>query len=343
MPRATLKTLAQQSGLSVTTVSRALKNGAEVKPATIARVKALAAELGYRPNTSGISLKTGQTFDLALIVPVIKPGDVLGDVGTLSLIEGLTAGLSGSPYHLTVIAQNPDEDALAPVQYVVEKGLADGVILTSTRTDDIRVRYLAEQNLPFVTFGRTELATAHPWYDIDNRDFAYRAACYLYQRGRQNLVLLTPAAEYLYGWHRITGFRRAAHEFGITIDDDRNLLYETHTDAHHAFVARAARWPQPPDGYICSSEIAALAVSSALQSAAIQVGVEVDVVTMEVSRLAEFFHPPLTGFTQDLHHAGRILSSLLLRAVAGEPVRELQVLECARMTVRDSAAAVAAD
>ncbi len=338
MTRATLKTIAEQTGLSITTVSRALKDGPEVKPATVARVKEVAEQLGYRPNTSGISLKTGQTFDLALIVPVIKPGDVIGDIGTLSLIEGLTAGISGTHYHLTVIPHNPDEPDINPVKYVVEKGLSDGIILTSTRANDERVRYLNEKNIPFVTFGRTELATQHPWYDVDNADFTYQAARHLYEKGRKNLLLLTPEPDYMYGWHRITGFRRTAAELGIKINDETNIKIETNADEHRAFVEAACQWDNPPDGYICGTEIAALAISSALQNQGLTIGKEVDVITMEASRLAEFYHPPLTAFSQDLHRAGRILSKLLLQAIAGEPAETLQVLDRVEITVRGGGA-----
>ncbi|MEJ2043304.1 MAG: LacI family transcriptional regulator [Reinekea sp.] len=333
MARATLKTIAEQTGFSITTVSRALKDGPEVKPDTIQQVKEVATELGYRPNTSGIGLKTGQTFVLALIIPFIRPGDVIGDVGTLSLIEGLTAGISDTDYHLTVIPRNPEEDDLAPVRHVVEKGLADGVILTSTLVNDKRIPYLHEKKVPFVTFGRTELATPHPWYDIDNADFVYQAARHLYQRGRKNLLLLTPSPEFMYGWHRITGFRRAAHEFGIQIDDQRSVLIESDSDDHRVFVEQACAWDNPPDGYICGTEVAALVISSTLQNQGMRPGVDVDVVTMETSRLAEFYHPPMTAFKEDLHYAGRLLSSLLLRALAGEPASDLQVLD--RLTITE--------
>ncbi len=335
MSRATLKTIAEKTGLSITTVSRALKDGPEVKERTIARVKEIASELGYRPNTSGVSLKTGQTFDIALIIPVIKPGDIIGDVGTLSLIEGLTAGISDTNYHLTVIPQNPDEPDINPVKYVTEKGLADGVILTSTRTNDERVLYLTEKGIPFVTFGRTELSTQHAWYDVDNADFTYQAASHLYKKGRKNLVLLTPDSDYLYSWHRKAGFRRAAMEWGQEINDQQNILLETNTHDHSKFVKDAAGRVTPPDGYICGTEIAALAISSTLQTLNLTPGKDVDIITMEASRLAEFFHPPVTAFTQDLHRAGRILSTLLLRAIQGEAVENLQILDKVSITERD--------
>jgi LacI family transcriptional regulator len=233
-----------------------------------------------------------------------------------------------------VIPQTPDEPEIDPVKYVVEKGLADGIILTSTRANDERVKYLNEQQVPFVTFGRTELATQHPWYDVDNADFVYQAARYLYLKGRKNLILLTPDTEYLYGWHRLTGFRRAALEFGYDISDDANILVESTTNDHQAFVEDAAKRETPPDGYICGTEISALSVSSTLQKLGIMPGKDVEVITMEASRLAEFYHPPLTAFTQDLHRAGRMLSTLLLRSIDGEPAHKLQILDKVTMTKR---------
>ncbi|TQV71339.1 LacI family DNA-binding transcriptional regulator [Exilibacterium tricleocarpae] len=336
MERATLKTIADHTGLSVTTVSRALKNGAEVKPDTIAKVKQAAKTLGYRPNASGISLKTGKTFMLALIMPVLKPGDTVGDLGILPLIEGLTAGLNNTPYHLAVIPQVAGEPAFAPVEYVVEHGLADGVILTSTLADDDRVRYLNEKRFPFVTFGRTELATPHPWYDVDNADFTYRAAKWLYERGRRQLVLVASDAKYSFAWHRRIGFNRAAQEQGLTIDEKLQILPEGPAHTYAQFVADACSLPAPPDGYICGTEVAAIGVASSLQLAGQVVGKQVDIVSLESTSLATFFHVPLAGFRQDLRHAGAVLSGLLLRRIDGEDAEKLQVLETATFVEHNS-------
>lgn len=85
MSKATLKTIAQYTGLSVTTVSRALKDGDDVKQPTKEIVKAAAEKLGYRPNLSGIGLRTGKNYNVCAILPVQRPGDVVGDIGTLAL------------------------------------------------------------------------------------------------------------------------------------------------------------------------------------------------------------------------------------------------------------------
>ena len=327
-PRATLKTLARYLDLSVSTVSRALKGGAEVKPETIARVKAAAAELGYRPNHSGIGLKTGKTHVIALVMPVIKPGEIVGDLGTLPLIEGLTAGLADTPYHLTIIPGRPDQEALEPVRYIAEHGLADGVILNITRSEDERVKYLHSMNLPLVTFGRTELSIQHPYYDTDNIDFGYRAARYLLERGRRKLVMLTPPQHFLYGWHRKVGFQRALLEAGLDFNEHRQLLIEAKATDYRAQTRQWRHSDWQPDGIICGTEIAAMGVLAGLHDSGRVVGTDCDLVTLETSPLPEYFRTPVSGFHQDLHKVGRQLVSLLLDHIdQRKPVRELQIIE----------------
>ncbi|WP_428239565.1 LacI family transcriptional regulator [Gynuella sp.] len=334
-PRTTLKTLAEHLGLSITTVSRALKNGDEVRPDTIARVQKVARELGYRPNTSGLGLKTGKTHVIALIMPVLKPGEIVGDVGTLPLIEGLTAALTDTPYHLTIIPRRPEQDELDPVKYVVEHGLADGIILNSTHSQDERVKYLYAEDFPFVTFGRTELSLQHAFYDTDNADFSYRAARFMIERGRKRLMMLTPPKEFLFSWHRLTGFKRALQEAGLPYTEHRQICIESNAVDYRSLAQQLNNSEWNPDGYICGTEISAMGIMAGLHDAGVQIGIDCDVVTMETSPLPEYFRVPICGFHQDLHQVGRELSRLLLAQLEqNTPASQLQVIETAEFIDR---------
>src|SRR4051794_20098938 len=102
-----LKTLARQLGLSVTTISRALKVGPEVRPETVARVKA--APLGYRPDPRAVGLRTGRTG----VVEVLFWGPHVDDVGDSSItavVEGVCGrlGPASPPRHGRARQGEPD-------------------------------------------------------------------------------------------------------------------------------------------------------------------------------------------------------------------------------------------
>lgn len=327
MPKATLKTIAEYTGLSVTTVSRALKDGEEVKQPTKDKVKAAAKELGYRPNLSGLGLRTGINYNLCAILPVTKPGDVMGDVGALSLISGLTAGLEGTPFNLTVLPLKPEQDPLEPVKYAVENNLAGGIILNLTQTQDERVTYLHEQGVPFVTFGQTEMTIEHAYVDIDNYDIGYRSAIHLFEKGRRHIRLVSPSQIYTYSWHKYYGVKRACMEYGIDFDKDTDIIFDTDVKSYREYAKTMMLNDNPPDGIICGSEISACGIIAGIHDANKVIGQDIDLITVETCDLPSSFLPAVPGLRQDLHSVGIKLSNYLVKAIEGAPAQSLQYIE----------------
>ena len=99
--RTNLKTVANALGLSVTTVSRALKDGPEVRPETIQRVKSAAEQLGYVPNQGGLILRTGRSYTIALILSP-EPQSAFPAMGFMFYCQGILRSLQDSPYTLTI-------------------------------------------------------------------------------------------------------------------------------------------------------------------------------------------------------------------------------------------------
>ena len=323
MGRATLKTLARHLDLSVTTVSRALKDGPEVRADTKARVKEAAESLGYVPHLSGIKLRTGRTFTIYSMLAAPR-ADEVGDAGSVALMQGINEVLDGTPYSLTAVPLLPGMNGLDAVRRVAEAGLADGFIFDLTRPQDERVKYLLEHGLPFVTFGRTELFTPHAFLDVDNEDAAFQAAALLLRRGHRRIALIDRSLDYLYTRQRLSGFRRAHSEAGV--DHDPALM--THGDLGAAGSRDAAlamcRLPDPPTGFVSANEVATLGILAGLRAAGRGPGAGIDVVSRDGTRLTAYLDPPVSACFYSLHAAGRRLADFLLRCIDGEPADSLQ-------------------
>ena len=94
----TLKTIAQMTGLAVTTISRALNNAPELAQETRDRVQKIAAEIGYLPDRAALRLKTGRTNVITLI---LEPDEQIYGFGT-NLVTGITEALRDTAYHLVI-------------------------------------------------------------------------------------------------------------------------------------------------------------------------------------------------------------------------------------------------
>lgn len=322
-PRPTLKTLAEALGLSVTTVSRALKDGDDVSRATIRLVKDKARELGYRPSQRGLSLRTGRTHRICIILPVLTIGD-LGDVGFVTLIEGLTLALQNTPYTLAVVPQLPDEDEIKPIAQVVESEMADGIILTRTKPQDERVKYLLERGFPFVTYGRTELFTPYPYLDIDHEAMCQAATERLIGLGHERIALLNPPRDYTYSGHRVLGYRAALRAHGLPFDPPLVQYGEIGARAGRESALTFTAMPEPPTAYVCANSLFVVGLLAGLRSVGVQAGRDVAVIGFDGTEMTGYLDPPVTTYFASLPDSGRRLGELMLAALAGADPRTLQ-------------------
>ena len=319
--RPTLRTLAQITGLGVSTVSQALRDNPEIAEETRRRVKLAAQQAGYRPDRAGVRLRTGKTNVITLILNT--DGTSMGLVE--QMVYGISEVLSDTAYHLVVTPYELN-DPMAPVRYVVENRLADGIIISRTQPDDQRVRYMIDNHVSFATHGRTNCGIEHAYHDYDNEIFARLAVEKLNARGRKNIAHLKPPPGLSYYDHSMLGFANAIHAHGLTEYPTAQLNIDTSYEEVRNFMRNVITARDAPDGYVSQSELTTMALVSGLEEMGQTVGKDFDVVTKQCSPFMPWFRPEIIMINEDHKHAGRELAKAVLGAIEGKDVKSLQSL-----------------
>ncbi len=319
--RPTLRSLAEITGLGISTVSQALRDSPEIAIETRKRVRLAAQQAGYRPNRAGVRLRTGKSN---VITVILNPQD--GGSGFFSnMIYGISDALPGTSYHLVVTPYSLS-DPMAPVRYVVETNSADGVIISRTQPDDPRVRYMLENSMPFATHGRTEMGIAHPYVDYDNEAYATRAVEMLYARGRRRAALLGPPSMLTYYHHTLQGFERGMAQTGMAGFVVSSVSTDSELDALRAAGLDLARRRDPPDAILCSSSSVALAIIAGMKDGGKEIGKDYDLVAKPVGDLIGLAQPKIIGIEEDFRLAGRHLAEMLMARINGGTPEQLQRL-----------------
>jgi LacI family transcriptional regulator len=318
----TLRSIAFLTGLGVSTVSRALKDGPEISIETRNRVKLVARQVGYRPNRAGVRLRTGKTNVITVVLNAKDEG-----AGFFSdFVYGIIDALKDTQYHLVVTPHSFSGDPMEPIRYVVETGAADGVIISRIQPDDPRVRFLAENNVPFATHGRTEMGIDHAHFDYDNEAFAFTALRALAAKGRSRVALLGPPPGLTYHKHTHLGFERGLQQYQLT----GIPLSSAHIDlplAEIRSIGRHLAAQQPrPDGFVCSGINASIALGAGLQDAGLEIGRDFDIVAKQTTDLASLLNPAIIIVNEDLRAAGFETASMLLGVIDGKLPATLQRL-----------------
>ena len=320
--RPTLRTIAGMTGLNVTTISRALNNAPELSAETRERVQRIAAEIGYVPDRTALRLKTGRTHVISLI---LDPHDEILGFGQ-SMVSGLTAALRGTAYHIVITPNFRNTEPIEPIRYILRNRAADGVIFARTEPDDARVKLLLENGFPFVSHGRTEIATPHPYVDYDNFTFAYHAVKRLAEKGRRHIAIILPPARFTFSKHLREGFMRAIAEFGLAWEIAADVSLDSDADEIRRWTSRRAGSADAPDGYVCPGDAAAMAVIAGLWDAESVIGRDVDIVAKQTSVVFSQVRPKVDAIYEDTALAGRQMGELLLRRIQGERAEDLQIL-----------------
>ena len=318
----TLRTVAEKSGFAVTTVSRALAGDEKIAKSTRETVGRIAEEVGYVPDRAARRLRTGRTMVVSLL---INPDhEFLGF--TDELIAGLGAALRGTGYSMNVIPDIITANRVEAVEHILRNNLADGLIFSRTECFDPRVRLLMEHDFPFVTHGRTEFSTPHPYVDYDNEIFAREAVNYLAGQGRKKLGIILPDAHYTFSQHLRYGFRSGVRNHGLEYEIPDQVSMDTPISGLVSYLRE--RWLQPdrPDGYVCVGEDMAMITVSTIIDMGMVPGREIGVATKQASPIFDLFRPRVPSVKEDVRDAGRVMGELLLRRMAGEGPADLNFL-----------------
>lgn len=319
----TLKTIARLSGMAVPTVSRALGDAPDISAETKRKVRQIADEIGYVPNRAGVRLRTGRTNVISLVVSTGH--DAMNF--TSQLITSIAGGLRDTPYHLIVTPHFPDDDPLKPIQYIVETGSADAIIINRIRPQDPRVRYLMDRGFPFATHGRSIWAAHHAYFDYDNHAFGRIAVAGLAARGRQGILLIAPPRDQNYAQEMIAGAQACAAETGTELIVADGITSDSHRDDVQNYVVTHLRDNPEIKGLITASPNSTMAAIAGLEIAGHRIGEDFDVYSKEDLPILTLFRPGILCAREDIVKAGDFLARAAAHAAQKRDEPPLQYLD----------------
>jgi len=223
----TMKDIAIATGYSVNTVSHALKDREDISKATKEIVKKKAKELGYLTNQLAVSMRSGVTHTIALIIP-----DIANPFFSIKVKE-IDVLLRKNGYHSIII--NTDENSEIEYDAVCSAigRKVDGIIICPTQKRDDIFSIMNRYNVPFVLLGRQfheKDLYAVVWNDNQG---GFLATEYLIKLGKKNILYINGPSHISSSNDRLNGYKRALEQYHITLNED--LVIEAEIAELHTF------------------------------------------------------------------------------------------------------------
>ncbi len=323
----TLKDIAAQTGLSLTQVSRALNDHADVSLDTKDRVRRAARALNYRPNLSARKLASGRSDIVGLVLP--GPSRTPRDSMFVDMMRGLSSEFSRAGRLFVLHVAEEEEDIVAVHRRLIDGGSLDGFILIEPEHGDPRIAYLRARGVPFVLHGRTEMSPDYPYYDIDNFAIGQELTNIALGHGHRRIAFLNGIESMSYVARRREGWEAALQAAGIDPDPDLHLCGAMTESLGALSTLRLMSDDGPrPTALIAGNILIAKGIYGALSMLGLKVPTDVSVIVHDDMLPGEdlISVPASSGTSSPLSKSWAPLAQSLIGAIEGHPVEELQTL-----------------
>lgn len=195
----TIKDLAAELELSITTISRALNGYSDVGEDTRKRIAEAARNMGYRPNRNAQRLVTQRTHNVGWVQSDNDRKFV--DPHFVEVMAGVLRGARAGNYDIMLTSDTPEREMAAYDRYLNDNSV-DGFIVDLPREGDERISYLLERERPFVVHGREGREQGYGWVDIDNYGNFYQLTRLLLANGHRHIAFVNGDEDYTYAIYR---------------------------------------------------------------------------------------------------------------------------------------------
>lgn len=204
----TLKNIADVTGFSVNTVSRALRGSSEISAKTTEYICGVANSMGYVANGVAMSLRAGKTRTIAVII-----GCIFNSHFSI-MIKGIEESATKDNYTVIIMNTNENEETEKNAIKTAASKKVDGIIICPTQKSEKNIYLLKSSGIPFVLIGRHYKSLDTNFVICDDYEGGKCAASYLLAKGRKNIFVIVPPAYVSSSEERLSGFIDAHKEYG---------------------------------------------------------------------------------------------------------------------------------
>ncbi|MDF2989512.1 MAG: putative LacI-family transcriptional regulator [Microbacterium sp.] len=319
----TLRTLANDLAVSVSTVSRVLRaqstEEAErwASPETVERIRRSAIERGYRANPIAASLRTSRSGLVGVLVPRLQ------DFVLATIYEGIEDAATAAGLSTFVTNSFDDPASQAAKSEMMLQRRVDGLIFGDAHLDHSFLDEFAERGVPFVLVSR--YAGDHIAITCDDAVGGRLVGEHLLQGGRTRPVVLAGLPFASTAQDRSRGLVEAYANAGHRIDPSHIVYSGFDAAGGRAGMEQVLDSGYLPDAVFATNDFAAIGALGALRDHGLRVPDDVAIVGYNDTPLAAEIAIPLTTVQSPMHELGRTALNTLKRMMNGEEVSSVQL------------------
>jgi len=329
---ATIKDIARQLNISLSTVSRAMRNAPDVNVDTRRAVKALSEELSYHPNKLALSLKQRQTHNIGVIVPNL-------DYVLATMVKGIDEVALEAGYTVMVCQSNESFGREMVNTRRLLDSLVDGFIISVSSETKVfdHFKKIQEKKMPMVVFDRVTPFLKAPGVRIDNADGGFMATEHLIEQGYKNIAILAGPKNLGVSSQRVEGYLAALKNHKMKPDADMIIYCDFNQDYAYLATKELLQMKKRPDAIFTISDRMAIGAMLAIKEKGLRMPQDIGLVGFNNEPVTGLVTPGISSVEQPCFELGKMAAKLFIETMHNnEDMSETEVVLKPKLIVRES-------
>jgi LacI family transcriptional regulator len=308
----TLKQIAEELGISITTVSKALKEYPDVSKKTRKLVRETASLLNYKPNSFAVNLRTKESKTIGLIIPEIVHHFFS------SVIKGIISQAEKKGYLVITLQSNESYDLEKQQIDLLLRKRVDGVLISlANGTGDFKhITQVIDEEIPLVMFDKIAKVVKCSKVIIDDRKAAYKATQHLIDIGCKRIAHFRGPLLPQNSIDRFLGYKQALTNNNIQYDPSLVYLLDNMSFEEGQFYAKQLlKDHNDVDGIFINTDLVAIGAISEFNNQGVKVPEQINVVGFSNWFMASVISPSLTTINQPGFEMGKKAFKLLYKEI----------------------------
>lgn len=327
----TIKDIARELGISPSTVSRALKDHPDISQATRDAVNELAERWNYRPNPIAISLKSGSSKTIGVIIP-----DIVHYFFS-TVISGIEDVVYQRDYNMILCQSNEMWEHEVKNIKTLLSSRVEGILasLSKTTSDLGHYRNILEKDIPLVFYDRVADELKTDSVVIDDETGSYKAVIHLLRTGKKRIVHLAGPMQLAIARNRRNGYLRAMKEYRLTPSEEDVVKCDDIKSAEGLIPGLLKRTPRP-DAFFAVNDLTAAQTLMIVKRHGLRIPEDVAIVGFTNSQIATLTEPALTSVDQKGFEIGQTAARLLIDRIENRRLPVQNKIITSELVVRGS-------
>ena len=335
MKKLTIKDIAKEFNVSISTVSKALNDSYEISDTTKEKIQKYAKENNYKPNFNAISLKNRSTKTIGVILPTML------NYFFAQVFKGIEKTANKKGYKVLTCISNQSHNKEAEIIEMLSNGSIDGFLLSMAKETELKNNYnhfneTIKNGTPIVMFDRVAQSISCDKVITDDFNGALNTVEFLYKKGHKKIAFVSTLSDLHIGKQRFLGYKQGLKNVGLTYNEDLVVnIFEKDYKKYESILSPFFN-KNNIDAVITTGESSAVATMKALVKNGKKIPEDVSVIAFSNGILARHSSPKLTTISQHGEIMGETAAEILIEKLENKQKDVVTKIIKTDLVVRDS-------